>query len=181
MSPQTRFHDPYPFWEPQPCIYNIYIYIHIYICIVILEEIEYVCFNTIPFSCHVFNCPYSIRMTFYIYNIYIYSVSFYTLLHILSKYIYIYTYAYRTIPPSELAYPLRSFSPKSSKAHAPQDGHVALGWHFGGLCSADARHPCGAFHRVPGRCHGDLPVAYPGWVKYIVMPGNTRSYGDEDS
>ena len=26
----------------------MYIYIHIYICIVILEEIEYVCFNTIP-------------------------------------------------------------------------------------------------------------------------------------
>lgn len=30
----------------------------------------------------------------------------------------------------------------------PQAMDVALGWHFGGLCSADARHPCGAFHRV---------------------------------
>jgi hypothetical protein len=29
MSPQTRFHDPYPFWEPQKCIY-IYTYLHMY-------------------------------------------------------------------------------------------------------------------------------------------------------
>ena len=29
MSPQTCFHDPYPFWEPQPCIY-IYTYLHMY-------------------------------------------------------------------------------------------------------------------------------------------------------
>ena len=105
MSPQTCFHDPYPFWEPQPCIY-IYTYLHMYshpgrnrICMFQYDSHFPVMFLIV----HI------LSGWLYIYIIYIAYIHIYYTYYLC---IYIYTHMHIDYPPSELAYPFEVILPK---------------------------------------------------------------------